>query len=277
MTDLDSKLRGEKNINYVSDSDEEECSRSKDLDDESSTAKDDVPTEINDLPKFDTSGPKTGPKGVLEDYRRYKELKKLQYAEETKERIALHKKHAFTVDVDKHKVEEEENFDVDDDDFLKKYHEKRLAQLQKEMENKLTENAPKFGQLLELNGNKLSEAIDKEDRKVIIVIHLYEDTISSCKQMNACLKCLAKQYPYIKFCKVRASTAGLSLNFKLNALPALQVYKERVLIGNFIKMQDKLDEEFYASDVENFLIDSDILTSGTNFDQDLIDSDYELD
>ena len=42
-------------------------------------------------------------------------------------------------------------------------------------------------------------------------------------------------------------------------------------------MRDKLDDEFYASDVENFLIDSDILSSGSVFVGNDADDDFELD
>ena len=41
----------------------------------------------------------------------------------------------------------------------------------------------------------------------------------------------------------------------MNALPTLQIYKGGNLVGNFLRVQDNLDDEFYAADVENFLIE----------------------
>ena len=112
-------------------------------------------------------GPKTGPKGVLEDYKRYKELCKVEEAIAEKEKIAWHKQAAFTADPNKH-PDKGSDEDFEDDDFLKKYHEKRLNQLKKEMD--LNQNKSKFGKLFELNGNELLSTIDKEDQKLMLRI-----------------------------------------------------------------------------------------------------------
>jgi len=262
MADLDSKLLGETNVNYASDSDDEDDKAVNN------------PTNETGYQEV-VNGPKTGPKGVLADYRRFKENKKIEDEEALRHKIAVHKKYAFTADPDKH-ADATDDFD-DDDEFLRQYHEKRLAQMKREIEAKVNHDLPKYTECFSLSGSELLDTIENENRKVIVVVHLYDANLKSCKQMNKCFDCLAQQYPYVKFCKVLASSAGLSLKFKAKALPTIQVYKEGVLIGNFIKMMDKLDNEFYAADVENFLIDSDILTSGTNFVDDLVDSDCELD
>lgn len=207
-------------------------------------------------------GPKTGPKGVKADYERYKQMQAQERAIDKDKRIKIWKASAMTADPNKHAaaVDEDEDDDFDDDDeFLQEYHQKRLQQMKQQAESFLLE--PSFGSLMEINGDAFVNIIDKEDRKVMVVVHIY-DSITACMQMNQCLECLAQQYKHVKFCKVNASEACVSLNFKMHALPALQVYKGGVLIGNYIRMTDHLDKHFVANDVENFLIDKDILTPG---------------
>lgn len=279
MADLESRLMGEKTVSYVSDSDDDEAEDNF-LEEQVSKG------QINDLSNTST-GPQTGPKGVLEDYKQYKNFCRVEEKEAIKEQIALHKKMAFTADPNKHpepttkEDDEEEDFDFEEDEFLKEYHEKRLAQLRKVMEEKITQKMPQFGVLFDLkSSDDLLNVIEKEDKETIVIVHLYDPNLQACVLMNNCLQCLAQQYKFVKFCKVLSSNAGLSLQFKLNALPALQVYKNGSLIGNYIKMQEQLDQIFYTADVENFLIEADVFPSmhggcKNHDDYDIIDDDDE--
>lgn len=244
----DSILRGEKEAGYCSDSDNE---------DDEKGFQPATEDNINDgLPMM----PNTGPKGVLNDYKLYQQLKKLEKIDDDRKAIEMHKKTAFSADPNKHEEEEEKEDDEfdDDDEFLRKYHEQRLAQMKEEMETRLNK---RFDKLFEFNGIGLLEAIEEQDKSnYLMVVHIY-DSITACIQMNKCLEELVRQYPLVKFCKVLAADAGLSLEFKMNALPTLQVYQYSKLIGNFLRVQDKLDREFYPGDVENFLIESGMFVS----------------
>lgn len=51
------------------------------------------------------------------------------------------------------------------------------------------------------------------------------------------------------------SAAGLSKHFKKEGVPALLVYKNGQVIGNFVRVTDSLGTDFYASDVESFLLE----------------------
>jgi len=148
----------------------------------------------------------------------------LENEENAKSAVELHKKLAFTADPNKHPDEDSDDDEFDDDDFLRQYHEKRLAQMKEEMEIKLNKGMQIFNELFDYNGEELLQSIEGEDVNTVIVVHLY-DSIKACIQMNKCLEQLAHDYPYVKFCKVLATNAGLSLKFKMNALPTIQVYK----------------------------------------------------
>ena len=41
----------------------------------------------------------------------------------------------------------------------------------------------------------------------------------------------------------------------LSGVPALLVYQKGELIGNFIRLSDELGDDFFATDVESFLVE----------------------
>ncbi|KAG1714001.1 Phosducin-like protein [Nymphon striatum] len=135
------------------------------------------------------------------------------------------------------------------DEFMKEYMQKRMREMMS-----LSQKTPKFGKVMNLLcGSEFLDAIDNVPKTVTVIIHLYENSSGSCQTMNGCLQCLAQDYPNVKFCKLMASTAGLSKQFKNHGVPALLVYKEGNLIGNFVNLSDELGDDFFACDVENFL------------------------
>lgn len=75
---------------------------------------------------------------------------------------------------------------------------------------------------------------------------------------------LAEKYEQVKFCKIDAKEAKLSLNFQNKALPAILVYKNNEVVGNFVRVSDVLGEDFYANDVEAFLLSYSLLPISSN-------------
>ena len=52
----------------------------------------------------------------------------------------------------------------------------------------------------------------------------------------------------------------MSMNFLANGLPALLAYKNNEMLGSFIKVSQTLGgDDFYASDVEGFLMSYSLL------------------
>lgn len=58
---------------------------------------------------------------------------------------------------------------------------------------------------------------------------------------------------------VLASAVGVSKHFKKEGVPALLAYKGGQIIGNFVHVTNTLGDDFYASDVESFLIEHGLL------------------
>ncbi|XP_065067344.1 phosducin-like protein [Rhopilema esculentum] len=280
---MDGELLGRQRARELSsdeeNSDDEGCYGS---DDRSHTGVDDIQRAASS--GVTMGGAKTGPKGVIQDYKRYKQLQQEQKQAEEQRKLKYIKDTAITCRSEK---EDQEDEDLEeDDDFLREYHQKRLQQLKVESEQYVLGTRSKFSVVHELTCQDFIEAVDNVDVHVTVIILIYENS-PLCSRMNTCFDCLAQQYPYVKFCRIGASEAGLSTKFKLNALPTLQVYKNGILIGNHIRLGDHFESEFYAADVENFLIEHDALPSQefnaanpvvmpSSID-DLSDSDFELD
>nr|XP_055058377.1 phosducin a [Misgurnus anguillicaudatus] len=200
----------------------------------------------------------TGPKGVIHDWRKFKlesedhdsippnkrELlrqmsnPKSSYVDDTQEMINR-----------KMSVQEYELIQEEDESCLRKYRK----QCMQEMHERLS-FAPKFDGVFELeNGEAFLEAIEKEHRLTLVVVHIYDDGIKGCDALNNCLTCLAAEYSSVKFCRIRAFATGAGERFSDDVLPALLVYKAGELLGNFLSITKHMNEEFFATDVENFL------------------------
>jgi len=266
MVTLDDRLLGEKLQNYCSSS-EDEGDDDKDNDSDhgkggkSSTKF--IPASELDAPKSSNGfTDRTGPKGVIEDWRRYKQLETEKRDEQDRERQALMKKLTMTcrshLDDEEAKKKEqqvEEMLDPDDE-FFKEYR----ARLMQQMQERLL-NSQRFGQTFDLTRANFTAAIDDEKKTVTIIVHVYEQIAVGCKRMHKCFQTLAEQYPYIKFCRIQASEAQMSHQFIKNGCPAILVYRGGELLSSFISLTEKLGDDFVTTDVENLLQEAGYLSS----------------
>ncbi|XP_075978520.1 phosducin-like protein 1 [Anticarsia gemmatalis] len=261
MATLEDKILGEKLHNYCSSSEDEGGSDDERSGDEEGNApKSQVSASAEPPPINNWTGQasNTGPKGVLEDWRRFKQLEAENRAELAKERIALAKKLTLTVKPEREAAQdkqieelEDELSELMDEEFLLQYQKQRMQELMTQLQK-----VPKFGTLTTLNTQEeFLNAIDKEDSKVTVIIHIYNSSTRACETMDGCLNLLASDYPTIKFCRIAADMAGLSRHFRVDGVPALLVYKGGQIIGNFVQLATELGNDFYATDVERFLIE----------------------
>ncbi|KZC06132.1 PREDICTED: phosducin-like protein [Dufourea novaeangliae] len=264
MSTLEDKILGEKLHYYCSSSSEDEGNDSTDSDKELDNEKYQRSVTESIEPSFsewDGTSSNTGPKGVLKDWQRYKQLEAAKRDEQERERLLLIKKLSLTcrssLDEEKEKILETDPdlAELLADEFLLEYQRQRMKEMLTKAE-KL-----RFGRLINLEtADQFLEAIDNEDKSVTVVVHIYENNVPGCEAMNGCLISVAEDYPFVKFCKILGSVAGLSKHFKRDGVPALLVYKSGQVIGNFVHVTDYLGVDFYASDVENFLIEHGMLT-----------------
>ncbi|GBP84861.1 Phosducin-like protein [Eumeta japonica] len=266
MSTLEDKILGEKLHNYCSSSEDEGDSEGSDeesIDKGCKSVKDSScstgPPPVN---SWSGTASNTGPKGVIEDWRRYKQLEAENRVQLERERIALAKKLTLSVKTESEETKdkkdaelEEELSELIDEDFLLKYQKQRMQELMAQLQK-----SPQFGRVITLStGDDFLKAIDKEDPKVTVVIHIYNENNSACGAMDGCLNVLATEYTTVKFCRIAAGVTGLSRHFHVEGVPALLVYKGGQIIGNFVRLSTELGNDFFATDVERFLIEFGIL------------------
>ncbi|CAK9802197.1 Phosducin-like protein [Anthophora quadrimaculata] len=264
MSTLEDKILGEKLHYYCSSSSEDEENDSAESDKETENEKYSQIITDSIEPSFsewDGTSSNTGPKGVIKDWQRYKQLQAEKKEEQEKERLELINKLSLTcrssLDEEKEKImqTDPELAELLVDEFLLEYQRQRMKEMLARTE-KL-----RFGSVINLEtADQFLEAIDNEDKCVTIVVHIYEYNVPGCEAMNGSLIFVAEDYPFVKFCKILGSVAGLSKHFKKEGVPALLVYKAGQVIGNFVHVTDYLGVDFYASDVEAFLIEHGMLT-----------------
>lgn len=272
MATLEDKILGDdKRENYCSSSEDDDDDGYDDaLDGDvgassnagaASLANDETHLTRTEIDRWTGNSTNTGPKGVIKDWQRFKQLETEKSIEKEQEQMALMKKLSISAKTTAEDAKQKEQDALDaemaelmnDDGVLLQFQQQRMM----EMLNRCGRKLRQFGQVISLGtSDAFLDAVDNEDKLVTVIVHIYENRLLACKTMNRCLDELAQTYVNVKFCKIIGSVAGMSKNFKVSAIPALLVYRGGNLIGNFIRMADDLGgDEFFASDVESFLIE----------------------
>ncbi|CAH0546315.1 unnamed protein product [Brassicogethes aeneus] len=260
MATLEDKILGEKLHNYCSSS-EESDNENSDSEENNKKAPQPESAPLPEPNKWEGTSTNTGPKGVIKDWQRYKQLENEKRKEDEKEKIELMKKLTLTVqsaldeEREKAALEDPDLAELLNDEFLVDYQKQRM----KEMLQQTNHNI-KFGKLIMLkDGQEFLNAIDREHQSVTVIVHIYEDNVEACRAMNSCLVSLSKLYDNVKFCCIVGSCAGMSKKFKAGGVPALLVYKAGNLVGNFIKLSNDLGNDFASEDVQGFLVEHGML------------------
>ncbi|XP_035268544.1 phosducin b [Anguilla rostrata] len=197
----------------------------------------------------------TGPKGVINDWRKFK-LESVDQdsmppskRELLRQMSSTHKEGGPDKGHRKMSAQEYELIKEEDEKDLRRYR----RQCMQEMRDRLS-FAPKFEGVQELeSGEAFLEVIEKEHHLTTVVVHIYEAEVKGCEVLNNCFTCLAAEHPTVRFCKIKASSTGAADRFSNDVLPTILVYKSGELLGNFLCATRHLNEEFFAVDVEAFL------------------------
>lgn len=132
MATLEDKILGEKLHNYCSSSEESDGDSDSEQNNKKEAVEEVLPLEVN---KWEGTSTNTGPKGVIKDWQKYKQLESEKRVEAESEKIALMKK--LTLTVQSALDEEREKAALDDpdlaellnDDFLLNYQKKRMQEM----------------------------------------------------------------------------------------------------------------------------------------------------
>ncbi|RKP11873.1 thioredoxin-like protein [Piptocephalis cylindrospora] len=186
----------------------------------------DEPTEVAQPTISDRrSGPQTGPKGVLADYR-HSTQQQAQKEEETEE----------------------------DKAFLEAYRAKRLADLQKPR--------PTFGWVKDIGQDEYVSIIDTTDPLIPVLIHLSDQANPASAALHTAMTQLASKYPHTLFTRIPAVEAYADVaQLDPISLPTLMVYRAGALIETWLRIGHG-SEGIQVDDpdrVEAFLLQADVL------------------
>uniref|UniRef100_A0A0N5CER5 Phosducin domain-containing protein n=1 Tax=Strongyloides papillosus TaxID=174720 RepID=A0A0N5CER5_STREA len=233
MATLEDKLLNGPTITYCSSSEDEDVGI------------------CNDDPNVDNSASSyglsknTGPKGVKQDYYEHLQLKKEE--EKIKKDLLLIEAKKFNLSSSQNKEES------DSEDELERLRNKRLNQLKQRYLNsvKTLENSDEYLTAIE------------NSRNCLTFIHIYRKNCDSCEDVDTALSSLSIQYPDHKYFRIESCILPTSDKFKQNACPALQVYYNDSLVGNFIRFDNNFNDDIIPEKVVLFLKQHDILLSNT--------------
>ncbi|KAG2213269.1 hypothetical protein INT46_002490 [Mucor plumbeus] len=239
-----------------------------------------VETSVNSIPQEERqSGPHTGPKGVRADHGYHQQI---QLALKNKARADYNARMlakastttTYLQDVKEQELvlQQQEQEELDDDD-LKYLREKRLNELKrlKQGNHSIRQQQKLFGTYITIDADEYANEIDDEWKTIPVIIHIFDDSLPKCKELDMILFDLAQKYRLAKFIRVSAN----DLDFDLVGSPAILAYTSGILIANLVRIIDGVGSRFDIDTIEDILLRHGALSQNDLYDIPSIASDEE--
>lgn len=107
--------------------------------------------------------------------------------------------------------------ELDDDSALAKYRDRRIAEMKRHA------SRPQFGTLLDITRQDWMREVNDASTSAWIVVHLFQDYLESCVEIDDALRELAPRRMHVKFARIRATSAAEK--WPDEHLPALLLYR----------------------------------------------------
>jgi hypothetical protein len=164
----------------------------------------------------------TGPKGVIADKKFHKQQERARATEKKALEYNKISSKAMSSGWMQRLLQSEKSNgtlvgETEEEEFLREYRKRRMLELSGQA------GGPKFGSVQELDSSSYVECIDDQMESTTVVIHLYQNSIEACRQVNEALQVLAQKYLPVKFAKIVSTEADEK--FDPVAIPALLVYE----------------------------------------------------
>eukprot|EP01041_Mallomonas_annulata_P001584 gene1584-3061_t len=191
----------------------------------------------------------TGVKGVLADYSAHVKMEQAHanaeatFRQDLLTRIAEGSKRTEVMPPQP-PVANEEADDEDEEDslFFVEFRKKRLLELQ------ASSAMPQFGSCREVDATDFLDQVDKEDNRVIVMVHLYETSVQSCVRLNRHMEELAVRRPDWKLLRMNASSNSIEID--RIAMPILTIYRGGRVVNTLMALDQQLGPLFTVDDVE---------------------------
>ncbi|KAJ3189373.1 hypothetical protein HDU85_003002 [Gaertneriomyces sp. JEL0708] len=294
MTDIDEKIiqaiRGQAESNHLEHGDRRyaDSDPDSDVDSDDGSAAPQIPELNGPLTKdqermlsdsalrrhYNLGGAKTGPKGVMADYKFHQKQERARRELENEavahragmgalssgwlQRQIAAEKAGSSEEADEEGDEEllkvlEQSGQDEDNAFLANYRQKRLQ------EYAILSALPKFGNVIDLtSSDEFLSAVDDEHPLVNVVISLYQPSSPSSRSLLSMLPLLATKYPHVKFCRIVSHLADET--FDHVALPAVLGYRAGDTVGVCLRViEDARGASTTLEEVETKLAEDGVL------------------
>ena len=203
---------------------------------------------------------KTGVKGVLADYKAAVELDKAhrQAVSDHRQAVITRMAEGYIMSPEESMLlqsqkmvttEELDDLDFEDDsEFMEEFRKKRLQEML------TSSSAPLFTGCLDVDTSNFLEEVEKEDSRVVVIVHLYEPSIPTCVRMNRFLEEISTSMRDIKFLRMSASANLIEVD-RLT-LPILNIYKGGEIFTVLAGIADELGGDYFSKEEVEWLIES---------------------
>lgn len=214
-----------------------------------------MPTRIQNATQAQYQRSKNaGPKGVLNDYKAYKQQEKLQLERDALIRQAtlLRIANGCVESAPREEIPSNNVPEDSDDEFMKEFRAKRLQEMLK------TDTRPQFGRLEYVEPTEFVDIVDQIDARSTVVIHLYEPFVNTCQTLNKAMENLAIKHRRVRFLCLEASKADYTIDHK--GLPVFMVYQGGELIHTILNVAQLVEGVVNVETIEWLLTEYNTLS-----------------
>ena len=212
----------------------------------------------------------TGVKGVLNDYKRAKKMKRLEFEQKRRDkkafltRLATQKSDSTSstsMSANAKRLAElvlgggnDSDEDSDEDDaFLASYRDKRISEM-KNSQTKVENIRKTYGVVVDIfEPEKFLDVIEDAPKGTFVVVHIYETFVPGCSMISRYMELVAKNRPHDLFVRMQGSL--VSETFDHIACPAISVYRDGDLVKSLIRITDEIGERPEVSDFQDYIRD----------------------
>ena len=215
-------------------------------------------------------GPNTGVKSVMADYDQAIQLASVQQQERHAQKMAVINKIVYGSKVEGEVIDlqaDDSNSDIesDDDSFFEEFKRNRLIAAQQSLSNTYS-----FGCCYSVNTNTFLAEVCECDPSIYVIVHIYNQNVSSCQLLNSYLDQIAKEkmeWKFVKFHIPELLLAGNSsnirgsndssnshefissfLNLDNELLPIIVIYKNSQVIHTLISIEHDFNHISYLKE-----------------------------
>ncbi|KAF2161259.1 hypothetical protein M409DRAFT_28298 [Zasmidium cellare ATCC 36951] len=190
-------------------------------------------------------GANTGPKGVISDAQDFRDSRRSQ-------RMSMRNSPSLVANTQTlslkdraapEKVEEEDEEDLEDDDFMQSWRQSRLKEMQNgPRESNMHRNGQQrrlFGGLTTVDGDGYLDAVDNSGSDTVVVVYIFDDYSQVSDLIERCIRTLASKHQDTRFVKLHYEDAQM----EPAGVPAVIAYRGGDKFAGLVPVIDEIPDD----------------------------------